>query len=87
MTLGDYSDCDCPAPLLDDGRCSECGSRVVRLDNGLIDSALRLAGVHPDEWLCPVCGAVVPDELLDGERPPVHQHYGHPVELVARAQL
>ena len=53
---------------------------------GLTDAALRLA-VYPDEWLCPVCGAVVADELVRGDRPPVHEHYGHAIEFVDRRRL
>jgi hypothetical protein len=58
-----------------------------RLSSPLVDAALRLAGVYPENWLCPVCGAVVPDELLDDRRPPRHEHYGRRVELVPRAEM
>jgi hypothetical protein len=72
----------------------------LRLSPELTATALRLAGARPDEWLCPVCGDVVPDsagvrkslcktktadELLCG--PPVHEHRGRVVELIPRASL
>jgi hypothetical protein len=57
------------------------------LSSDLTDAALRLAGIYPEEWLCPTCGEVVADELVRGDRPPVHEHYGHPIEFVERAQL
>jgi hypothetical protein len=59
------------------------------LSPALTDAALRLAGVWPEEWLCPVCGAVVPDEHLTpgSERPPLHEHHGRASALVPRAQL
>lgn len=43
----------------------------------------------PVEWLCPVCGAVVADELLTpgSPRPPLHEHHGHSVAFIPRAQL
>jgi hypothetical protein len=60
----------------------------VELSPALVRSALRLSGARPQEWLCPVCGAVVADELLslDCDRP-VHEHYGHAVVFIERAQL
>ena len=68
-------------------------SMTVRLSEGLTRSALRLAGARPDEWLCPVCGAVVRDcDLIPGVHapgidPPVHEHHGRYVDLIWRAQL
>lgn len=40
---------------------------------------------RPDEWLCPVCGEVVADEVLAGPEPPRHWHHGHYVAFVPRA--
>ena len=72
------------APRLDGVR-----ARGPQLSLELVDAALRLAGARPESWLCPVCGDVVPDESLTGgsERPPRHEHHGHTVELVSRAEL
>jgi hypothetical protein len=55
----------------------------------LTHAALRLAGARPQNWLCPVCGTVMPDELIadDVEGPPLHEHHGHPVALIPRAEL
>ena len=43
--------------------------------------------MRPKQWLCPVCGAVVADRDLTGPHTPVHEHYGHAVEFVPRAEL
>lgn len=59
----------------------------MSLSAPLVRSALRLAGARPSEWLCPVCGAVVADDLVLDPVPPVHEHYGRPVELIWRAEL
>lgn len=56
------------------------------LSRTLIDKVLDLAGARSESWLCAVCGAVVADELLSGNRPPVHEHHGRSVELIGRAQ-
>jgi hypothetical protein len=55
----------------------------------LTHAALRLAGARPENWLCPVCGAVLRDDLIadDFDGPPFHEHHGHPVELIPRAEL
>lgn len=47
----------------------------------------RLSDPPPLKWLCPVCGAVVADDLLvaGSPRPPLHDHDG-PVEFVPRAE-
>lgn len=57
------------------------------LSPSLIDAALRLAGAWPESWLCPVCGAVIRDIDLAGDRPPVHEHYGHAVAFVQRPEM
>jgi len=61
---------------------------AASLSPQLVRAALRLAGARPDEWLCPVCGAVVADDSLDGDQvQPIHVHRGRRVALVPRAQL
>jgi hypothetical protein len=57
------------------------------LHDALADAAR--AGVDPTNWLCPVCGEVVADELLPAgsPRPPSHEHYDRPVRLIKRAEL
>jgi hypothetical protein len=60
----------------------------VTLSRPLVRSALRLSGARPEEWLCPVCGGVVADDELHPEVDrPVHEHYGHDVALIERAQM
>jgi hypothetical protein len=59
----------------------------AHLSDELTDSALRLAGVYPQEWLCPVCGEVLQDEQLQVKRPPRHVHRNRVIELIPRAQL
>lgn len=44
--------------------------------------ALRLAGLRPDRWLCPVCGQDVADQDVADQSPPLHQHHGRRVELI-----
>ena len=39
----------------------------------------------PEEWLCPVCGAVVADRDVADARPPLHEHRGRAVALIGRA--
>jgi hypothetical protein len=42
------------------------------------------ASYAPEQWLCPVCGAVVDAANVLPPLPPVHLHYGRPVRLVPR---
>lgn len=55
----------------------------------LTDAALRVSGLHPENWLCPVCGAVIRDDLLAPgfTRPPFHRHHDRPIALIPRAEL
>jgi hypothetical protein len=41
-------------------------------------------GARPQEWLCPVCGAVIADDQVADEDDLRHEHYGRAVELVPR---
>jgi len=47
----------------------------------------RAARPRAENWLCPVCGAVIRDDLIGDPPPPKHEHHGRVIDLIPRAEL